>query len=187
MTKKYKRKFFDPRYVKHERRGDRKLMAIIFGSLFLAFVIRQWVLGSVVIEGLSMYPTLDHGDRFLFHKWPYWTSGPGRGEIIVIRDPMDAELEIKRVIGLPGDVIQVRDGYVRVNKKPLSEPYLDPSMRTDSGESGLKITLVPKDRYYVLGDNRHVSRDSRTFGPVGRRDVLGKVFHPSEKKALKDV
>lgn len=187
MGKKYKRKFFDPRYVAHERRIDRKIMAIIFGSLFLAFVVRQWVIGSVVIEGLSMYPTLNHGDRFLFHKWPFWKEGPKRGEIVVIRDPMDSELEIKRVVGLPGDVIQVRDGYVRINKKPISEPYLPPSMRTDSGESGLKITLVPRDRYYVLGDNRPISRDSRTFGPVAKHEILGKIFHASDRQAVQDL
>ncbi|MBP9733362.1 MAG: signal peptidase I [Candidatus Omnitrophica bacterium] len=187
MGKKYKRKFFDPRYVKHERRTDRKITAIIFGSLFIAFVMHQWVIGSVVIQGLSMYPTLDDGDRFLFHKWVYWKAAPRRGDIVVIRDPMDSELEIKRVVGLPGDVVQVRDGYVRINKAPISEPYLPPTTRTDSGENGLKITLVPRDRYYVMGDNRPVSRDSRTFGPVAKHDILGKIFHPSEKKALQNI
>ncbi len=187
MTKKFKRKMFSRKYIPHERRTNRILLAVLFMSLLTAIVMRQWVIGSVAIQGSSMYPTLKNGDRFLFHRWPYWMADPKRGDIIVIRDPMDAELEIKRVVGLPGDMIQVRDGYVRLNKKALSEPYLEPTMRTDSGESGLKITLVPKGSYYVMGDNRPVSRDSRTFGPVRRPDVLGKIFHPSEKLVVGDA
>lgn len=178
---KFKRKMFSTKYIPHERRMNRVVLAVLFMSILVAIVMRQWVIGSVAIEGLSMYPTLNHGDRFLFHRWPYWNGGPERGDIVVIRDPLDAVLEIKRVVGLPGDIIQVRDGYVRINKRMLSEPYLSQSMRTDSGEQGLKIILVPEDRYYVMGDNRPVSRDSRTFGPVRRRHILGKIFHPSEK------
>ncbi len=178
---KFKRKMFSTKYIPHERRGNRVVLAVLFMSLLVAIVMRQWVIGSVAIEGLSMYPTLKHGDRFLFHRWPYWSGGPERGDIVVIRDPLDSVLEIKRVVGLPGDIVQVRDGYVRINKRPLTEPYLDPAVRTDSGEQGLKVILVPEDRYFVMGDNRPVSRDSRTFGPVRRRHILGKIFHPSEK------
>ena len=179
---KFKRKMFSTKYIPHERRGSRVLLAVLFMSILIAIVMRQWVIGSVAIEGLSMYPTLNNGDRFLFHRWPYWWGkDPERGDIVVVRDPFDAVLEIKRVVGLPGDIVQVRDGYVRINKRALSEPYLAPDVRTDSGESGLKITLVPDDRYYILGDNRPVSRDSRMFGPVRQRDILGKIFHPSEK------
>lgn len=182
---KFKRKMFSTKYIPHERRGNRVVLAVIFMSVLIAIVMRQWVIGSVVIEGLSMDPTLKHGDRFLFHRWPYWHGGPQRGDIVVIRDPFDAVLEIKRVVGLPGDVVQVRDGYVRINKRKVIEPYLDPTVRTDSGEAGQRILLVPEDRYFVLGDNRPVSRDSREFGPVRRRHILGKIFHPSEKPGPK--
>lgn len=187
MTNKRKRKMFSTKYIHHERRGSRVLLAMLFMSLLIAVVMRQWVIGSVAIEGLSMYPTLHHGDRYLFHRWPFWYGEPRRGDIVVIRDPLDAELEIKRVVGLPGDMVQVRDGYLRLNKKIVSEPYLEPNARTDSGESGLKITLVPRGSYYVMGDNRPLSRDSRMFGPVRRTDILGKIFHPSEKLAVKEA
>ena len=184
---KFKRKMFSTKYIPHERRASRVILAVLFMSVLSAIVIRQWVIGTVAIKGLSMYPTLNNGDRFLFHRWPYWAADPQRGDIIVIHDPMDAELEIKRVVGLPGDVVQIRDGYVRINKKVVEELYLESTMRTDSGELGPKVTLVPEGRYYVLGDNRPVSRDSRTFGPVSRREVLGKIFHPTEKLAVQNL
>jgi signal peptidase I len=182
---KFKRKMFSTKYISHERRGNRVVLAVLLMSVLIAMVMRQWVIGSVVIEGLSMDPTLKHGDRFLFHRWPYWHGRPDRGDIVVIRDPFDAVLEIKRVVGLPGDIVQVRDGYIRINKRQVIEPYLDPSLRTDSGVAGLKVLLVPEDRYYLLGDNRPLSRDSREFGPVRRRHILGKIFHPSEKPGPK--
>lgn len=184
-TGKFKRKMFSTKYIPHERRANRVVLAVLFMSILVAIVMRQWVMGSVAIEGLSMYPTLNNGDRFLFHRWPYWLGSPERGEIVVIRDPLDAELEIKRVVGLPGDTVQVRDGYVRINGRPIDEPYLSGDVRTDSGESGIKIIRVADNRYYVLGDNRVVSRDSRTFGPVSRKDILGKIFHPTDKLEAK--
>lgn len=180
---KFKRKMFSTKYIPHERRANRIILAVLFLSILTALVMRQWVIGSVAIEGLSMYPTLNNGDRFLFHRWPFWYAQPKRGEIVVIRDPLDAVMEIKRVVGLPGDVIQVQDGYVRVNNRPISEPYLPSDMRTDSSTAGLKAVRIPAKRYYVMGDNRPVSRDSREFGPVRRTDILGKIFHPSEKLA----
>jgi signal peptidase I len=184
---KFKRKMFSSKYIHVERRNSRKMLAIIFMSILVMIILRRGVIGSVVIEGDSMVPTLKNGDHFLFHRWPYWNHGPKRGEIVVVQDPNDGVLEIKRIVGLPGDIIQVRDGHVRLNKLLIEEPYLRSDVRTDSGEMGYKVVLVPEGHYFVMGDNRPVSLDSRIFGPVPRQNILGKIIHPTEKQHINSI
>jgi signal peptidase I len=124
-----------------------------------------------------MKPTLNVRDRVLVNKLSYHLHAVHRGDIIVFKrppgetDPRINDL-IKRVVGLPGDRIESRDGHVLIDGKPLREPYLQPSTRTDN----LQLQTVPKGEYFVMGDNRANSKDSRYFGAIHRDLIVGRAF-----------
>ena len=118
----------------------------------------------------SMAPAVVPGDRVLVNKLAYDWGTPKRYEVVVFRNPQDRNVRyIKRVIGLPGDRVEVRDGRILINGEPLPEEPED--LRTD----GLDETVVPEDCYFVLGDARDNSRDSRHFGCVPAADLVGRV------------
>ncbi|HEV8114433.1 MAG TPA: signal peptidase I [Planctomycetota bacterium] len=124
-----------------------------------------------VVRGSSMSPGIHDGDRILVDHLSYVLGGVHRGDVVVLRCPLDTSLDyIKRVIGLPGDEIKIEQGDVFVNGTPLVEPYVArPDRRTR-----LLETVAP-DHYFVLGDNREHSSDSREFGQVPRRLLRGRV------------
>src|SRR5262245_47078571 len=99
------------------------LTAVILGSLFSYFLISKFVVMSVEIKGVSMSPTLLNGDRYLLFRYPYLWRSPHNGEIVVIKDPADNDLSIKRIVGGPRDVVEIRRDGVYVNKVKLTEPY----------------------------------------------------------------
>jgi signal peptidase I len=134
----------------------------------------------VHVVGWSMYPTLESGDMLIASKIDYRLHTPDRGDIIILKAPLDPSRDyVKRIIGLPGDHILIRDSRVYVNGDPLAEPYLgnwqstgnwpNPALRSE-GEK------VPVNSYFVLGDNRDRSNDSRVFGYVRQDQIDGKVF-----------
>jgi signal peptidase I len=144
------------------------LWAVIFYLL-----ISHFVLMGVEITGTSMSPTLLDGDRYILFRCPYLWRSPRVGEIVVIKDPQDLDLSIKRIIGLPNDLIEIRKDGVYVNKVKLPEPYLTSAAAYAFGGQPVKpIRLGPQD-YFVLGDNRKRSADSRIYGPVPRKFILG--------------
>jgi signal peptidase I len=117
------------------------------------------------------------GDRVLVNKLSYKLHDPRRGDIVVFKAPEQAQTDdikdlVKRIVGLPGDTIQGKDGRVYINGKPLSEPYLPEG--THSRDFG--PDKVPPDSYFMLGDNRQASKDSTYFGPIKRDDLIGRVF-----------
>ncbi len=176
---KYKRKFFDARYVPNERRRNLILGCILFWSILAAAAIRQWGFGAIEVKGESMRPTLYSGERFIVHRWIYFYRSPQRDEIVVIRSPQDGVLSVKRVIGLPGETVEITGGAVRIGGKPLEEPYLAAGTLTrPEAQRGNVWSLAP-DQYFVLGDNRPASEDSRFFGALRRTDILGKVRNPN--------
>jgi len=124
-----------------------------------------------VVRGSSMAPGIQDGDRILVEPWSYLLGPIERGDVVVLRYPLDPEIDyIKRVIGLPGDRVRLERGYVWVNGERLDEPYvaaLDPS-------SELVVEVAPRN-YFVLGDNRPRSSDSREFGCVPEAYVRGRV------------
>jgi len=124
-----------------------------------------------VVRGRSMAPGIHDGDRILVDHLSYVLGGVERGDVVVLRCPIDPDLDyIKRVIGLPGDVVRIEDGAVYVNGVPLEEPYVTaPDHRTK-----LLETVAP-EHYFVLGDNREHSSDSREFGQVPHRLLRGRV------------
>ncbi len=124
-----------------------------------------------VVRGSSMTPGIEDGDRILVEPWSYIFGGAERGDVVVLRYPLDPEVDyIKRVIGLPGDRITLADGRVWVNGYLLDEPYVA-SMDTTSYLS----VRVEDEHYFVLGDNRPRSSDSREFGQVRDDLVRGRV------------
>lgn len=161
----------------------RRALAEFLEALGLAALVAALVIGFVAqafrVQGQSMEPTLHDGERLLVEKLSYRFREPRRGEVVVFRVPGDPSRRfIKRVIGLPGDVIEFRDGRVVLNGHLLEEPYAAGPTRGPKGPE-----VVPPGRYFVLGDNRANSEDSR-FAEVGfvpRRYLIGRavwVFWP---------
>ncbi|MGM0419896.1 MAG: signal peptidase I [Bacillota bacterium] len=158
--------------------GDIKefLQSLIIAGV-LAFLIITFVAQSFVVEGSSMENTLQNGERLIANKIVYRFREPERGEIVVFT-PKGAQDRryIKRIIGLPGDNIYIREGQVYINGEAIEEDYIKEPMR-DIGSSG--PFEVPEDSYFVLGDNRNHSADSRFESLVGYVDedsIHGKAF-----------
>jgi signal peptidase I len=150
------------------------LVAFIVLVVASYLAISHFLLQTVKVVGRSMRPTLYDSQRCLLNRWIYRVRAPQRDDIVVLRDPSDNGFSVKRVIGTPGDSIYMKEGSVYLNGCKLSEPYLAPHTPTFANW-GTKdqLILCGKDQYYVLGDNRQNSVDSRTYGPVPRRNLLG--------------
>jgi signal peptidase I len=150
---------------------------LIVAALVIAIVIRTFVFQAFYIPSESMVPTLKVGDRVLVNKLSYKLHDPRRGDIVVFKAPegaATAEIKdlVKRLVGLPGETIEGRDGKIYINGRELNEPYLPDGVkaRTFGPEK------VPADHYYMLGDNRQYSKDSTFFGPIERKDLIGRAF-----------
>lgn len=145
---------------------------VIVLSICSYFFFSRVVVTAVEVKGSSMYPTLLSGDRMLLNRFAYLHRMPERGELVVLRDPETHELIVKRIVGLPLETIRIDASSVFVNGRKLAEPYIGRASKTAVNEPSVE-TGVPKDYYYVLGDNRGNSSDSRVFGPVSRESILG--------------
>lgn len=152
---------------------------LAIGALAVAsyFLISHYVLQSVQVAGASMVPTLHDSDRYFLNRWIYHFRAPRRGEIVVVKDPTDGTYCVKRIVGLPGELLYFKNGDLFVNGKELNEPYLPSATRTFTPQRVQQEAVAcGKDRYFVLGDNRNNSFDSRFYGPVSRQNVLGVVM-----------
>ncbi len=150
---------------------------LIAGALVIAIVIKTFLFQAFYIPSASMDPTLKVHDRVLVNKLSYHLHSVHRGDIVVFSAPPDertAQIKdlVKRVVGLPGDTIQAINGQVYVNDRLLKEPYLPKGTRTDN----LPRTVVPANSYFMMGDNRTYSSDSRVFGPIKRSTIIGRAF-----------
>ncbi len=124
-----------------------------------------------IVEGASMQPNFETGEWIIVNRLPYLFGEPQRGDVVILDFPEPQEDLIKRMIGLPGETIEIHDGLVFVDGEPLSEAYIDAPPRYTKEA----ITLGP-DEYYVLGDNRNNSRDSHAFGAVTRDHIIGRAM-----------
>ena len=167
----------------------------IAGAVLIVLAIKQWVVNPYRIPSPSMEPTLHcardgaasngcearFSDRVLANRFIYHFRSPHRGEIVVFKTPPEAErcengaggeTFVKRIVGLPGDTLHETRGTIFVNGRKLDEPYVQPQERDD--RSG--TWRVPQANYFMMGDNRSSSCDSRDWGPVPRGNLIGPVF-----------
>jgi len=151
----------DEKKAKIKKEALEYLKAILT-AFVLAFFIITFVARSFRVDGRSMEPSLHNGERVMVNKLIYRFSEPDRGDIVVFPYPLEPQsMFIKRIIGIPGDKIMIRDGITYVNDVAIDEPYIYAKSFNDYGP-----TIVPEDRVFVMGDNRTDSLDSR-FTQVG--------------------
>jgi len=162
--------------------------AVIVAALLVALVVRAFLFQAFYIPSASMEPTLEKGDRVLVNKVSYDAHDVNRGDVVVFElepdevGPDGIKDLIKRVIGLPGDVIETRDGVVYIDDRALEEPYLEDGMLTgdpdDPQNPAIDRQTVPDDHVFVLGDNRSNSADSRYpyRGPIPIDSIVGRAF-----------
>jgi signal peptidase I len=150
----------------------RRTAAVVIAVASVLVAARVWVLSPVTVASDSMEPTVSTGDTVLVDHLSPRLTGWRRGDVVAFSDPQNRELTLKRIIGLPGDQVAIEDAVLLVNGQRVSEPYAD-----NSHEDGVYLgpVTVPGDGYYVLGDHRDGSIDSRVFGAVKRRDLVGRM------------
>jgi signal peptidase I len=141
-------------------------------SAFASVLIITFLYQPVRVEGTSMLPRLEDRDRLFINKFVYHFSAIEHGDVVVFRYPRDPEKSyIKRVIALPGDRLRIEHGGVWLNGKLLSEPYVPLAYRDNRSMAEI---VVPPDSYFMMGDHRSISSDSRDFGSVDRELIYGK-------------
>jgi signal peptidase I len=154
-------------------------------SVAASFLIITFVYQPVRVEGTSMLPELRDQDRLFINKFAYRFESISRGDVVVFRYPRDpSKSYIKRVIALPGDTLRIDEGRVYVNGKRIAEPYVP--LRYRDVRSMSRIVIPPSD-YFVMGDHRSISSDSRDFGPVARDLIYGKaafVYWPADNMGV---
>jgi signal peptidase I len=147
---------------------------LAIGSVIYLFAVQPHK-----VSGCSMCPNFQTGNFILTDKITYRFSPPQRGDIIVFKNPRDPSQDfIKRIMGIPGDKVSIRDGRVYLNGQSLKEPYLDPSLITSPGaflNENQEVQVKP-DTYLVFGDNRPGSSDSREWGYLPKENIIGKAF-----------
>ncbi|HTH93146.1 MAG TPA: signal peptidase I [Candidatus Paceibacterota bacterium] len=149
----------------------------IVGAVLLAALIQAFIIRPFIVSGTSMDPVIQNGQYLIIDEVTYHFHGPQRGDVIVFKAPPEpTKYYIKRVIGLPGDTVKLRDGKITIINKDhpegftLDEPYLT-HLSTDSG-----TYVVPADEYFVMGDNRSGSYDSRSWGMLPDANIRGRAL-----------
>jgi signal peptidase I len=162
---------------------------ILMAVLLCTVLLRTYVIQSFYIPSPSMVPTLQVGDRIMVNKLSYDLHGVHRGDIVVFKRPPLEEQDfpdlVKRVIGLPGETISTKDGHVYIDGKLLSEPWLPPGPSSYTGalpeDEHPQFNMpgpvkIPAGEYFVMGDNRTDSEDSRFFGPIPKSLIVGRAM-----------
>jgi signal peptidase I len=167
------------RAVPQQKSALREYAEALIVAVLLALVIRTFVVQAFKIPSGSMIPTLDVGDHILVSKFIYDFTTPKRGDVIVFKYPQDESRDfIKRVVGLPGDTLEIRGRQLLINEKPLSEPYA----RFVDGPKGpmeqehFGPIVIPPHKLFMMGDNRDRSMDSRVWGLLDEGKVEGEAF-----------
>lgn len=147
---------------------------VIVVSLAIILPIRYFLIQPFYVEGASMEPSYSPREYLIIDEISYRFTEPKRGDVVVFRYPRDPkQFYIKRIIGLPGETIEVQDGSVLINGEVIEEEYLSELYLSNDSERSVSLDA---EEYYVMGDNRANSLDSRVFGPVTERFLIGKVW-----------
>lgn len=156
------------------------LVQVVVMSLAIFVVVYIFLFQPNQVRGSSMVPTFENGEYILTDKVTYrWKREPQRGDVIVFRSPENNNYDfIKRVIGIPGDVVKLQNGKVFINNKQLDEDYLPQGLATAGGAfmQENKEYVVPEGGFIAFGDNRNASSDSREWGPVPEENIVGRAW-----------
>lgn len=145
---------------------------LILSAFVIAFILKTYVFQIALVNQISMEPTLYEGQILVIAKINYLFDDPDRGDIVVLKDELENKYLIKRAIGLPGEVIDIRNNKVYINGEELKPDFTE----VQTQDNGFVKSRIPEDKYFVMGDNRLHSRDSRsdTVGFVSRGNIVGK-------------
>jgi signal peptidase I len=150
----------------------RELAETILFTLLIYLLVRTFVLENYRVQGVSMMPTLESGQYLVVDKLSYRLHEPQRGDIVVLHDPHRSDRKlIKRIVGLPGEILELKNSQLYINGQPFDEAYVGVTIRYT------QVPLpIPEGHYYVLGDNRNNSSDSHSWGALAGKDVVGKAW-----------
>lgn len=168
-----KRAFFKKGFVgtATENRRTIWLAFILFWSIVMWYFFKAFVVSGVIVADASMHPTLPKGGYYLVNRYIYYFVRPERGDLVVfLRNTNIPEEDVKRVVGLPGETLQIKSSRVYINGRPLDEPYAAGGTYPDFGPY-----TIGEEVYFVLGDTRWVREDSRDYGPVSLKNISGKI------------
>ncbi len=175
---KYKHKFIIvERFFMH-------ILFVLGVFVFLLLCVRIFIISSGFVDGPSMEPQFHDNDRFLVNKVSYYVSAPERHDVVQILDKTQKKLVLKRIIGLPGETVQIKRGHVYISEQgqeyasEIMEPYLPEHVFTKvKNQEGVFELTLGEEEYFLMGDNRKVSVDSRVYGAIKRRQIIGRVHH----------
>lgn len=159
------------------------IKAIIFAILFALF-LWTFVFATSIVEGESMEPTLKNGERVIINKLIYFIGEPDRDDIVIIQHPL--KNYVKRVIGLPGETIRMKDHILFIDDKQFDQPFLTEESKNRTGNFG--PVTIPENTYFVMGDHRAISKDSRNgLGFIAEEDIIGRsefIIYPFSEWSL---
>lgn len=140
-------------------------------AILIAFFLKTFIFATSIVEGESMDPTLQNGERVIFNKIIYIIDEPERGDIVIIEKPY--KNYVKRVIGLPGETIEINSGNLYINGEQYEQTFLDEDAQRQTGNFGPQ--KIPEGSYFVMGDNRAISKDSRNgLGFIEENEIIGR-------------
>jgi len=152
--------------------------------IVLTLIIINFIGRVSVVQGRSMHPSLSSNNRIIVNLFVYRYNNPGRGDIVIFKCPRKLKKDyIKRIVGLPGEEVEIKKGYVYINGRKLDEPYVEHPVPEDNMEK----VRISQDEIFVMGDNRGNSEDSRSWGPLKKHFIRGKaimIFWPPESFSL---
>ena len=168
-----------------------EIAEVFLVALIAVAAIKYFLIQPFIVNGASMEPNFFDGDYLLVDELSYRFEQPERGDVIVFKSPQDPSIYfIKRIVGLPGETVEVDGNVVKINGKVLDEPYLSSGISNEwSGTYGPKT--LDKNQYFTMGDNRINSFDSRYWGPLDSKAIIGlvklRLWPPSELKFFEGV
>lgn len=151
---------------------------IILIAILLALILKNFIFATSIVEGESMTPTLEDGERIIFNKFIYLIDEPSRGDVVIIQRPL--KNYVKRIVALPGETIQMKDYILYIDDEVYDQTFLTEEAQKHTANFG--PIEIPTNSYFVMGDNRAISKDSRNgLGFIHSKDIIGRsefIYYP---------